>query len=103
MKDVLVTDSLLDDLAREVGKLRWRKLGTVLGFPDTFLTTLTHNHRTNACRAKEMLYAWKKKLEGNATEEALKNALKEASMSMLWKKCGGKHSKDAVCTDICIP
>ena len=50
-----------------------------------------------------MLYQWHKKNEGNATEEALKDALKKANLDKkLRKKFEGKLSNDAVCTDMCI-
>ena len=49
-----------------------------------------------------MLRQWKKNNNGNATEEALKDALKKAKLPELGEKFEGKHSNDAVCTDICI-
>ena len=49
-----------------------------------------------------MLLEWKKNNNGNATEEALKDALKKAKLHELGKKIEGKHSNDAVCIDIFI-
>ena len=50
-----------------------------------------------------MLYQWQKNNKGNATVEALKDALIRAKLNKkLQGKFEGKHSNDAVCTFMCI-
>ena len=94
MKNVLVDYSLLDALAQLVGKRGWRKLGTALGIKDQLLTQISTKYFSDTNKAKEMLHTWKEKRQCNATENALKDALKEVRMHDLWKKIKGKHSKD---------
>ena len=104
MKNVEVSYPLLDDLARQFRSRKWKTLGKILGLSESFLNALLENEDllNEPQRAKAMLRQWKKNNNGNATEEALKGALKKAKLPELGKKFEGKHSNDAVCTDICI-
>ena len=89
-----VTDSLLKDLAREIGS-QWRNLGELLKVSSTFLNRRpTQRHLTDSDTAKAMLLEWKKKKKDNATEAALQKVLQEAQMYPLWEKVKGKHLKD---------
>ena len=88
-----VTDSLLNDLAQEVGSQGWEKLGRALGLSFQALNRLRVSHRTDNYRAKAIFNAWKEKHKDNATEESLQTFLNEAQMYHLWKKVKGKHSK----------
>ena len=104
MKNVPVTNPLLKYLARQFRSRRWKKLGKILGLSDRFLDELTKQPDllNETQRARAMLLEWKKNNNGNATEEALKDALKKAKLHELGKKFEGKHSNDAVCIDIFI-
>lgn len=86
-----VTDSLLNDLAQEVGSLGWEKLGRALEWSSPALNRLRERHHTDNCRAKAIFDAWKEKHKDNATEKALEKLLNEAQMYHLWKKVKGKY------------
>lgn len=104
MKNVEVSYPLLDNLARQFRSRSWKKLGKELGLSEVVLYGLTKQSdlQNDPRKARAMLLLWKKNNKGNATEEALKDALKKAKLHELGKKFEGKHSDDAVCTDICI-
>ena len=99
-----VTDSLLDYLAQQFRSPSWKKLGKELGLSEVALNGLTNQSglQNDPRKARAMLLLWKKNNKGNATEEALKDALKKAKLHGLGKTFEGKHSDDAVCTDTCI-
>ena len=105
MENEPVSQALLDDLAQKFQeRTLWKRLGTALGIQEPVLKKLARNTRfpLEPDKAKEMLKRWKEERQDNATEETLKNALTKAKLDKLWKEVEGKHSNDAVCTNICI-
>lgn len=105
MENEPVSDALLDDLAQKFQqRTQWKRLGKALGFQQPVLTELVLDTELphEPKKARRMLKLWKEERQGNATEETLKNALTKAKLDKLWKEVEGKHSNDAVCTNICI-
>ena len=83
-----VSRSLLRDLAADLGT-KWRKLGKILGFPNSLLNYFEMEYLSLSDRGNAMLGEWKRLNGDDATMEVLQEALKKIDMGRLMEKVAG--------------
>ena len=88
----LVSHQQLANLSRALGS-NWRKLGSLLGIPELRLENISTTNKLEHNKGKEMLYEWKKTIDGAATKD-LQEKLKKMGMGHLLKLDKGTLSYD---------
>ena len=87
-----VSHHQLANLSKAVGS-NWRKLGSLLGIPEQKLENISATNKLEHNKGKEMLYEWKKSIDGAAMKE-LQEKLKKMGMGHVRKLYEGTLSYD---------
>ena len=76
-----VSHQQLANLSKALGS-NWRRLGSLLGIPEQRLENISTTNKLEHNKGKEMLYEWKKTIDGAATKD-LQEKLKKMGMGHL--------------------
>lgn len=87
-----VSHQELANLSKALGS-NWRRLGSLLGIPEQRLENISTTNKLEHNKGKEMLYEWKKTIDGAATKD-LQEKLKKMGMGHLLKLDEGTLSYD---------
>lgn len=88
----LVSHHQIANLSKALGS-NWRRLGSLLGIAEQKLENISTTNKLEHNKGKEMLYEWKKTIDGAAMKE-LQEKLKKMGMSHLLKLYEGTLSYD---------
>ena len=88
----LVSHPQIANLSKALGS-NWRRLGSLLGIAEQKLENISTTNKLEHNKGKEMLYEWKKTIDGAAMKE-LQEKLKKMGMGHLLKLYEGTLSYD---------
>lgn len=93
-----VSHQQLANLSKALGS-NWRRLGSLLGIPEQKLENISATNKLEHNKGKEMLYEWRKSIDGAATKD-LQERLKKMGMGHLLKldegtlSCGTERGEE---------
>ena len=88
----LVSHHQLANLSKALGS-NWKKLGSLLGIPEKKLENISTTNKLEHNKGREMLYEWKKTIDGAAMKE-LQEKLTKMEMGHLLRLFEGTLSYD---------